>query len=234
MQSSFGYQLGVSLRSEDLFLVLNKEVIFDFKENPFWWPEFGSFWVVIGAVLTQNTKWENVEKSFLNLKNAGVQSLEDVANLSEQNLANLIKPSGFYNTKAKRLSMLCKNILDKFGSFEEFMKNVSRKWLISQKGLGFESVDSILCYACSRDIMVVDKYTFRIFEFLDFTFESYDEARQWLEDIDRKCVYKAVGSISDNELFARYHGLIVEFCKSHLKGAKFDDFALSLFSEISI
>lgn len=83
MQSSFGCLLGVSLRSEDLFLALDKEVAFDFKANPFWWPEFGTFWVVIGAILTQNTKWENVEKSFVNLKNADVQSLEDVANLSE-------------------------------------------------------------------------------------------------------------------------------------------------------
>ncbi len=232
MQSSFGYQLGASLRSEDLFFVLDKEVTFDFKANPFWWPEFGTFWVVIGAILTQNTKWKNVEKSLLNLKNVGVQSLEDVANLSEQSLANLIKPSGFYNTKAKRLSMLCKNILDKFGSFEEFATNTSRKWLISQKGLGFESVDGILCYACSRDIMVVDRYTLRIFEFLNFTFESYDEARQWLEDIDRNGVYKVVDTISDNELFARYHGLIVEFCKSHFKNGKFDDKAALLLRSV--
>lgn len=232
MQSSFGCLLGVSLRSEDLFLALDKEVAFDFKASPFWWPEFGTFWVVIGAILTQNTKWENVEKSFVNLKNADVQSLEDVTNLSESGLANLIKPNGFYNTKAKRLSMLCKNILDKFGSFEEFAKNASRKWLISQKGLGFESVDSILCYACSRDIMVVDKYTLRIFEFLDFTFESYDEARQWLEDIDRNAVYKAICLVSDNELFARYHGLIVEFCKAHFKSGKIDDKATLLLRSI--
>ncbi|WP_418219501.1 3-methyladenine DNA glycosylase [Campylobacter iguaniorum] len=223
----------MSLRSEDLFLTLSDEVKFDFSQNPFWWPEFGTFWVVIGAILTQNTKWQNVKKALDNLQNANVNCLEDIANLDELSLAELIKPSGFYNTKAKRLSNLAKNIISKFESFDEFKKQVSRKWLIAQKGLGLESVDSILCYACEREIMVVDNYTLKIFEFLNYSFDSYDEAREWLESIDRDAIYAKFGAISDNEIFAKFHGLIVEFCKAHLKGKVFDDVAASLLKKLS-
>lgn len=221
------------MRSEDLFLALSDEVGFDFSQNPFWWPKFGSFLVIVGAILTQNTKWQNVEKALVNLQNANINSLDDIANLDDLRLAELIKPSGFYNTKAKRLNNLAKNIISKFENFEEFQKQVSRKWLIAQKGLGFESVDSILCYACKRDIMVVDSYTLKIFEYLDYSFDSYDEAREWLESIDRDAIYAKFGVISDNEIFAKFHGLIVEFCKTHLKGKVFDDVAVNLLKKLS-
>jgi endonuclease-3 related protein len=221
------------LRSFELFLALDKVCEFDFNANKFWWPKYGTFWVIIGAILTQNTKWTNVEKSLSNLENANVLSLEDVANLDILSLSELIKPSGFYNTKAKRLSALCKNIVAKFGTFDDFASNVSFEWLISQKGLGLESVYSILCFGCRREVMVVDNYTNRIFAALCYEFESYEETREWLEAIDRNEIYKYLGNIDDNELFCRYHGVIVEFCKAHLKGNKFDNFALNLFNELS-
>ncbi|WP_086241037.1 3-methyladenine DNA glycosylase [Campylobacter devanensis] len=222
------------MRSVELFLALDGVCEFDFELNRHWWPDYGSFWVIVGAILTQNAKWSSVEKSLANLRDYGVKELSDIANLDIEVLSELIKPSGFYNTKAKRLSMLCNKIIDKFDNFDEFSSSVSFEWLIAQKGLGLESVYSILCFGCGRDVMVVDSYTNRILSALGFEFESYEEAREWLEGIDRDEVYKAIGDISDNELFCRYHGVIVEFCKSHLKGAKFDDFALSLFSEIAI
>lgn len=220
------------LRSSELFLTLDRACEFNFNENKFWWPDYGTFWVVISAVLTQNAKWNSVEKSLVNLKNAGVDSLDSVANLDVSRLSELIKPSGFYNTKAKRLNSLCKNIIKKFESFEEFVNNVSFEWLIAQKGLGAESVYSILCFACRRDVMVVDSYATRLLAALGYEFESYEEAREWLESIQRDEIYATLGQISDNELFCRYHGLIVEFGKAHLKGGKFDEFALNLFNEL--
>ena len=221
------------MRSVELFLALDKVCEFDFNLNRHWWPDYGTFWVVVGAILTQNSKWSSVEKSLNNLKNYGVKTLNDIANLDIEILSELIKPSGFYNTKAKRLNLLCNNIVTKLDSFDELASRVSFDWLIAQKGLGLESVYSILCFACGRDEMVVDSYTNRILRALGYEFESYEETKEWLESIDRDEVYKAIGDISDNELFCRYHGVIVEFCKSHLKGAKFDDFALNLFNKLS-
>ena len=117
---------------------------FDFELNRHWWPDYGSFWVIVGTILTQNAKWSSVEKSLANLRDYGVKELSDIANLDIEVLSELIKPSGFYNTKAKRLSMLCNKIIDKFDNFDEFASSVSFEWLIAQKGLGLESVYSIL------------------------------------------------------------------------------------------
>lgn len=211
------------MRSEDLFFALNSHIDFDFSKNHFWWPRAFSFWVVIESILGQNTKYENAQKSAQNLQNAGVNSLSDIVNLSEFTLIELIKPSGFYNAKAPRLRALCKNILSEFGSFESFTQNVSREWLLSQKGIGFESADAILCYACRREIMVCDRYTANLMGFLGYEFETYDEMREWLENIDTSIVFGEFKNMSLNELYARFHGLIVEFCKAHLKGKQFDE-----------
>ncbi|GEM_PF-88910 len=203
------------MNATDIFLELNEKVKFDFEKNPFWWDGYGSFWVVIGAVLTQNTAWSGVERSLLNLKNYGVTTLEDFGGLSEFRLAELIAPSGFYNVKAKRLALLTKSIFDKFGDFENFKKKVSRGWLLKQNGLGFESADSILCYACEREVMVVDAYTNRYLKALDFEFESYDETAEWLSGFEREVVWERVKRCSDAELYARFHGLFVEFAKAN-------------------
>lgn len=199
------------MNSLDLYKFLNKNITLKTKT---WWPNYGTFEVIVGAILTQQTKWQNVENSILNLKNHSLLNLEKIANLDIEILANLIKPSGFYNQKSKRLKLLCSAILRDFGDFETFKNEVSRDWLIYQKGIGFESCDSILCYACEKDIMVVDSYTMRLLGFLGYDFQTYDEAQEWLMDIE----------ISEY-IFQSYHGLIVEFCKEHFFRGKFDDFA---------
>lgn len=207
------------MQSDELFIAILKSGI---KVNDYWWPNYGTFEVVVGAILTQNTKWNNVENSLENLKNANLLNLEKIANCDILFLSELIKPSGFHNVKSKRLNMLCKNILKDFGDFDSFVNLVSRKWLISQKGIGFESCDAILCYACKRDIMVVDNYTKKILSKLNYEFESYDEAREWLEGMDMQIICDYYGeNLSINEIYARFHGVIVEFCKLHLKGNKF-------------
>jgi len=191
----------------------------------YWWPNAGTFEVVVGALLTQNTKWENVEKALNNLKqlqssqvpSSKVNELkvEDIASFDPLYLAELIKPAGFYNQKAKRLIALSRNILRDFGSFEAFRDNVSREWLLSQKGIGFETADSILCYACFRDIMVVDSYTKRLLKRNGYEFESYDEMREWCErGIEEN--WDKLAEYYENNLnlcFARFHGKIVEYMK---------------------
>ncbi len=206
MEFSNSYELLMLLREKNLL-----------KNSPkYWWPNAGSFEVVVGAILTQNTKWENVQKALNNWKNEnGELRVEDVAVMDYSYLAEIIKPVGFYNQKAKRLIALSRNILRDFGSFESFKENVDREWLLNQKGIGFESADSILCYACFREVMVVDAYTKRLLKKAGYEFESYDEMKEWcergvLENWDK------LKDFYENDLnlcFARFHGKIVEFMK---------------------
>ncbi len=174
---------------------------------PLWWPNAGKFEVVVGAILTQNTTWKNVEKSLENLE--GFLLLESFASLDELSLKQMIKPSGFYNQKAPRLLKLSYNIQNEFNTFEQFQKEVSRKWLIAQKGIGEESADAILCYACLRDEMVVDSYTKRLLKSFGIEFKKYAEYKAFLEtELREKYPKKELF-----EIFAHFHGMIVEYNK---------------------
>ena len=193
------------------------------ERDPYWWPNSGSFEVVVGAVLTQNTKWENVEKALENIKRrVGKIELDTIAKFDQKELATLIKPAGFYNTKAYRLIRLAKAMQEEYGSFETFKAKPSRSWLLSQKGIGFETADSILNYACYKDFLVVDAYTARILQALGYVFETYEEMQEYLSDsiitsLDR--VYELYGKeLPLAQIYARFHGKIVEFCKEHCKG----------------
>ena len=206
MEFSNSYELLMFLKEKNLL-----------KNSPkYWWPNYGSFEVVVGAILTQNTKWENVESALNKWKvENGEWKIEYLLKIDEVYLAELIRPVGFYNQKAKRLKLLAKNILDDFGDFENFKENVSREWLLGQKGIGFETADSILCYACGREIMVVDAYTKRLLKKAGYEFESYDELREWCERGIEENWHK-LAEFYENDLnlcFARFHGKIVEFMK---------------------
>lgn len=197
----------------------------DFKE--FDWLEnqgLSDFELLISVILTQNTKWDNILKALNNLKNAQISSLEQLLNLSNLELATLIKPSGFYNTKAKRLKELASNILDTYSDIENFKKNVDREWLLNIKGLGFESVDSILNYLCKREILVVDSYTQRLAMHLGYEFENYEELREFFESgIENEQENLCQILEKKYELFELYqifHALIIAFGKVAFKGAK--------------
>lgn len=197
----------------------------DFKE--FDWLEnqgLSDFELLISVILTQNTKWDNVLKALNNLKNAQISSLEQLLNLSNLELATLIKPSGFYNTKAKRLKEMASNILDTYSDIENFKKNVDREWLLNIKGLGFESVDSILNYLCKREILVVDSYTQRLATHLGYEFENYEELREFFESgIENEQENLCQILEKKYELFELYqifHALIIAFGKVAFKGAK--------------
>lgn len=208
--------------SFELLVALKNKGYLKTTRDPLWWPRSGTFWVIIGAILTQQSKWENVEKSMENLERAGIDSLEKLSMLPIESLLEYIRPSGFYNTKAKNLSHLSKAILESFGSFEAFSENVDREWLLAQKGIGEESADSILCYACKQEAMVVDAYTTRLLASFGYSFESYAELQAWVEEgllSNLSKVHLLYGKeMSLNELYARFHGKIVEFCKENSKG----------------
>jgi endonuclease-3 related protein len=217
MEISNSYELLMELRKKDLL-----------KNKPkYWWPNVGTFEVVVGAILTQNTKWENVEKALNNWKmQNGEWMVEDVATLELSFLAEIIKPAGFYNQKAKRLIALSRNILRDFGDFENFKENVTREWLLNQKGIGFETADSILCYACFRDTMVMDAYTKRLLKKKGYEFESYDDMKEWFErGVEEN--WDKLSEYYENDLnlcYARFHGKIVEFMKGNNKFDKIKKF----------
>ncbi len=175
----------------------------------YWWPNAGTFEVVVGAVLTQNTTWKNVEKSLENLES--FLDLDSFAALHVEILKEKIRSSGFYNQKAPRLLELVKNIKNEFGDFHSFVKKVTREWLLMQKGIGEESADAILCYACLRDEMVVDSYTKRLLKSFGIEFKNYRQYKEFLES----GIKEAFTCKELNFIYARYHGMIVEYNKSH-------------------
>jgi len=121
--------------------------------------------LIIGAILTQRTNWKNVELALNNLKKAKINSLKDILRLGEKRLAPLIRPSGFYQTKANYLFHLVEFILRNYGNLEKMRKaNLKelRKQLLKLKGIGSETADSILLYALDKTVFVVDEYTRRL------------------------------------------------------------------------
>jgi len=191
----------------------------NFSRDEWWWPNSGSFEVVVGAILTQNTTWESVEKSLKNLQNH--LTLEKFASLDINILKEFIKPSGFYNQKAKYLKLLSQYIINDFKDFNNFKSEVSREWLLKQKGIGFESADAILNYACYKEAFVVDSYTNRLLREFGFEFESYSELQEWIVD-SFYSGYKEVFDFSRAKSYARAHGMVVEYCKKNRKKNKID------------
>ena len=208
--------------SYDLLRALKNMGYLKTTSDPLWWPRSCTFEVIIGAILTQQTKWEKVEESLANLKEGGLISLETLSRADVGQIATLIKPSGFYNTKSVRLQLLCKKILEDFGSFETFQDIVDRKWLLEQKGIGMESADSILCYGCGREVFVVDSYTRRILEAFGYSFECYMETQAWMQE-GIEANFDKIAQMYDTDMtlhtvYARFHGKIVEFAKEHIRG----------------
>ena len=179
-----------------------------------WWPGETPFEVVIGAILTQNTNWSNVEKAIKNLKTAGKLSPEGIYELSVTELAKLIKPSGFFNVKAKRVKAFINWLFSRYeGNLSKmFARDLQslRSELLSVKGIGPETADSILLYAGNMPTFVVDAYTHRIFSRHELIPEesTYDEMKSFFEENLPK----------DVQLFNEYHALLVNvgkmFCKT--------------------
>jgi len=207
--------------SYDLLVYLKNQDLIDVNLE-YWWPNDNEFEILIGAILTQNTKWVNVEKSLDNLRELNLLSLEALSTAHLETLIIAITPSGFKNQKSVRLIQLAKNILEEYNSFENFCEKTTRSWLLEQKGIGPETADAIICYSCRQEYMVVDSYTNRLLKRFGYEFESYDELQDWLvyginENYDK--IAELYGyEISLNKLYARFHGKIIEFMKRNPKG----------------
>jgi len=207
--------------SYDLLCFLKEQNLID-EKNEFWWPSDNSFEILLGSILTQNTKWINVEKSLENLRKLDINNLNKLSNCNLDELIIAITPSGFKNQKSVRLIALAKNIIEEFGDFKEFCKKVDRTWLLEQKGIGPETADAILCYSCKQEYMVVDSYTNRLLKRFGYEFETYEELQNWCEygiNANYDKIAKLYNyEISLNKIYARFHGKIIEFMKRNPKG----------------
>ncbi len=149
----------------------------------YWWPADTPFEVCVGAVLTPNTSWKNVVKAINNLKESSMLNADAIHDSDETDLARTIKPSGYYNIKAKRLKRFVSHLVNEHGGdlnslFAGSIEDL-RNELLSIHGVGKETADSIILYAAEKPIFVVDAYTKRILVRHGLTHEDaeYDEIR---------------------------------------------------------
>jgi endonuclease-3 related protein len=175
-----------------------------------WWPADGPFEVVVGAILTQNTSWKNVEKAIANLKEVGVLSPAKMEALGEERLADLIRPSGYYRVKADRLLRFLGFLGDRYGfDLQRMLRgplDEIRAELLGVRGIGPETADSILLYAGGYPIFVVDAYTKRIFSRHGWV--SAESSYQELQGLFTKALPKDVC------LFQEFHALLVRLGKT--------------------
>ncbi|MFH1651082.1 MAG: hypothetical protein ABID87_03115 [Chloroflexota bacterium] len=170
-----------------------------------WWPADEPFEVIVGAILTQSAAWTNVEKAIDNLKAAGALSPEKLAALPESEIARLVRPSGYYQVKARKLQAFARWLRKNCGSDLDrlFTADVStlRERLLGIYGIGPETADSIILYAAGKPVFVIDTYTRRIFNRLGLA-----------PDRDSYAAYQQLFMAhlpADAALFNEYHALLV-------------------------
>lgn len=174
-----------------------------------WWPAKTPFEVMVGAILTQNTNWLNVEKAINNLKKNKLLEPQKLYRLSHRRLASLIRPAGYYNIKAKRLKSFLKFLLEYHRGKKKDMSlgqtPILRQQLLSVNGIGPETADSILLYALNKPVFVVDAYTKRILSRHRVIKEDtgYDEVQNLFMTNLKK----------DAKLFNEFHALLVKLGK---------------------
>ena len=177
-----------------------------------WWPGDTPFEIAVGAILTQNTNWGNVEKAITNLKEAKKLNSRALRSISPTELASLIRPAGYFNIKADRLKHFITFLSDNYnGSMEKMREEQEplREKLLGVKGIGPETADSIMLYALGKPVFVIDAYTKRIFSRHKLVSENAEYHD--LQDI-------FYGNLpQDVKMFNEYHALIVmlgkEFCR---------------------
>lgn len=178
-----------------------------------WWPGDSPFEVMVGAILTQNTNWGNVERAIKNLKRARALTPATIHEMSHERLAGLIRPAGYFNVKAKRLKAFIEFFIKRYSGRVSKMRKVDtetlRRELLSVNGIGPETADSMLLYALERPVFVIDAYTKRVLSrhgIMDGS-ESYERFQELFHDA-LSC---------DVRLFNEYHALLVrlgkDFCK---------------------
>jgi len=178
-----------------------------------WWPADSKLECAIGAILTQNTSWNNVEKAIINIKSVMDITIENLSVLSTNELSLLIRPSGFYKQKAKRIKRLIEFIKNQYEGKIENMEHENlkslRAGLLSINGIGPETADCILLYVVNKPVFVIDKYTYRLLYRHGFIVRetSYSEMQNlFMENLENR-----------SGLFGEFHALIIEVGKNHCK-----------------
>jgi endonuclease-3 related protein len=178
-----------------------------------WWPGDTRFEIIVGAILTQNTAWTNVEKAIANLKRERILTPEAMKKAGKKTLASLIRPAGYYNIKTERLKNFIAMLFSGYGgSLASMAKTPTvtlRRELLSVNGIGPETCDSIMLYAFNRPVFVVDAYTKRIFSRHGLFKETadYHYVQKFFSD--------RVGP--DAKVYNEYHALIVRLAKKHCR-----------------
>ena len=170
-----------------------------------WWPAESVFEVILGAILTQNTAWKNVATAIANLRRHDLLDFGRVCGLNTPELAGLIRSSGFYNQKAKKIKNFCNHIQTKWGgALDKFLDQDEadlRSDLLEIRGIGPETADSVILYAAFKPSFVVDAYTYRIFSRHEWIEEaiSYEDLREYF-----------MGAMEpDVPVFQEFHALLV-------------------------
>ncbi len=202
---------------KDLSLKDIYDKLYSFYGPQHWWPGETPFEVAVGAILTQNTNWTNVEKAIRNLKEHKVLSAKAIHQLPHDELSSLIRPSGYYNIKAKRLVAFIDYLVGQYSGSMSRMKRgrteTLREELLAVNGIGQETADSILLYALDKPVFVIDAYTKRVLSrhaLMEMS-ASYEEYQQFFHDEFDE----------DVRLFNEYHALLVivgkDYCKPEPK-----------------
>ncbi len=172
-----------------------------------WWPAESEFEMMVGAILTQNVSWNNVEIAIENLKDDEMLDPLAIKNSTLKKIQELIKPTGFYKQKSKRLKRLARAVIENGGLNTLFKKDNLREFLLNVKGIGPETADSIILYAAERPKFVIDSYTKRILKRVMNHEGNYQELQRFFES----------NLNTDSKLYQEYHALIVELGKTYCK-----------------
>jgi len=197
------------MQKRDILLKIYKS-LYNYFGPLNWWPGDSPFEIMVGAILTQNTAWGNVEKAINNLKKENLLEPQKLYRINQEGLARLIKPSGYYNIKAQRLKSFITFFMKEYSGSEKKMFSDDgeelRRKLLKIKGIGPETADSILLYAGNKPFFVVDAYTKRIFSRhklipKDTTYHQIQEF--FVQNLDK-----------DVKLFNEFHAQIVMLGKT--------------------
>jgi len=196
-----------------------KDIIYIYRRSlrhfgdPMWWPGDNPWEIAVGAVLTQNTSWVNVEKTLRRMKTMGLFTPEDIRDSPLDVLAETIRPSGYFNQKARKLKVLSEWVIKRCGGditrARSLRMDTLQKELISLWGIGQETRDSIILYALDLPTFVVDRYTVRILRRFGFDLSGrYEDAVEYIKAL-------VEGISSSTQFLNRLHALFVLLGKNY-------------------
>ena len=177
-----------------------------------WWPAESAFEVIVGAVLTQSTAWVNVEKALASMRDKGCWSFEAIAEMPTDELAGVIRSSGYFNAKARKLQAFSRHVLGNYGGVldEMFAMDTTdlRRELISIHGIGEETADDIIVYAAGKPSFVMDSYTRRIVDRMGLTPDGRNPGYRSYQSLFQDNL------AADTALFNEYHALLDHHAKA--------------------